>query len=140
MTPTSSLARLEGRLAQVPGRDRADGDRLLNLLRSQRATARQDLLVVLRSDRYAELLERLVDAARSPRLLPRVGGETDEELLRDAVRRPWNHLRDAIEALPDDPADEELHEVRKRAKRVRLRDRGRRARVREARPGLRPRR
>ena len=113
------LARLEGRLAQVPGRDRADGDRLLNLLRSQRAAARQDLLVVLRSDRYAELLERLVDAARAPRLLPRVGGETDEELLRDAVRRPWNNLRDAIEALPDEPADEELHEVRKRAKRVR---------------------
>ncbi|HSO94604.1 MAG TPA: CHAD domain-containing protein, partial [Acidimicrobiia bacterium] len=113
------LDRLEGRLARLPSRDHAAGERLLDLLRAQREEAREHLLVVLRSHRYAELLERLVDAARAPRLLPRADDETDEDLLRAAVRRPWNHLRNAVEALPDDPADPDLHEIRKRAKRVR---------------------
>ena len=35
------------------------------------------------------------------------------------VRRPWRHLRDAIDHLGDDPPDELLHEVRIRAKRLR---------------------
>jgi CHAD domain-containing protein len=116
------LDRLEGRLEQVPGRDRPDGKRIFELLRAQRERARDDLLVILRSDRYAELLERLVQAAREPRLAPRVDDEvdeTDEVVLAAAVRRPWNHLRDAVESLPDDPADEQLHAVRKRAKRAR---------------------
>jgi CHAD domain-containing protein len=113
------LERLEGRLTQLPAQDQSDGERLLHVLGTQRAEARQDLLVVLRSDRYAELLERLVLAARAPRLLPRVGAETDEELLRAAVRRPWNDLCHAVESLPDEPADEELHAVRRRAKQAR---------------------
>jgi CHAD domain-containing protein len=119
------LERLEGRLEQVPGRDRADGKRIFELLRAQRERARHDLLVILRGDRYAELLERLVQAAREPRLAPRVdraadgSDETDEVVLAAAVRRPWNHLRDAVKSLPDDPADEQLHAVRKRAKRAR---------------------
>jgi len=113
------LERLEGRLAQVPGQDHSDGERLFDLLRTQRADARRHLLVVLRSDRYAELLDRLVEGARAPRLLPSGEDETDEELLRASVRRPWNHLRHAVESLPDEPADEDLHAVRKRAKRAR---------------------
>ena len=117
--PDVLLERLERRLAQVPARDQADGERLLDLLRVQRDRARKSLLVVLRSDRYAELLERLVQGAREPRMLRRVGDEPDEDILTDAVRRPWEHLRDAVDALPDDPVDEELHAVRKRAKRAR---------------------
>lgn len=116
------LDRLEGRLAQLPEQDHAPGERLLTLLRAQRDDARDHLLVVLRSHRYVELLERLVDAVRAPRLLPRTDEETDEEVLRATVRRPWNHLRDAVDALPehpDEPLDTDLHEVRKRAKRVR---------------------
>jgi CHAD domain-containing protein len=113
------LERLEGRLAQVPAQDQSDGERLLHVLGSQRAEARRELLVVLRSDRYAELLERLVQAARAPQLLARVGAETDEELLRAAARRPWDDLCEAIESLPDEPTDEELHAVRRRAKQAR---------------------
>jgi CHAD domain-containing protein len=113
------LERLEARLARIPGRDQADGERLLDALRSQRGDARRELLVVLRSDRYAQLLDRLVEAARAPRLQSRDTDETDDELLRAAVRRPWTHLRRAVESLPDDPSDDELHAVRKRAKRAR---------------------
>jgi CHAD domain-containing protein len=35
------------------------------------------------------------------------------------VRRPWRHLRQAVDALGDDPDDEALHEVRIRSKRLR---------------------
>jgi CHAD domain-containing protein len=35
------------------------------------------------------------------------------------VRRPWRHLRLAVEALGDDPPDEALHDVRIQAKRLR---------------------
>lgn len=117
--PDVLLDRLEKRLAQVPARDQTDGERLLELLRVQRDRARNNLLVVLRSDRYAELLERLVQAAREPNVIQPVDDEPDEDVLAATVRRPWNHLRNAVEALPDEPADEELHAIRKRAKRAR---------------------
>jgi CHAD domain-containing protein len=35
------------------------------------------------------------------------------------VRRPWKHLRDAVAAVEPDGPDEELHQVRIRAKRCR---------------------
>jgi CHAD domain-containing protein len=48
-----------------------------------------------------------------------VGDRPAREILPQLVRRPWKHLRRAVEALGDDPADHALHEVRIRAKRVR---------------------
>jgi CHAD domain-containing protein len=63
------------------------------------------------------LLDRLVAAAR---MIPPSGDGADLELeLGDLVRPPWKKLRDAVDDLGDDPADEELHEVRIRAKRCR---------------------
>jgi CHAD domain-containing protein len=41
------------------------------------------------------------------------------EVLPALVRRPWRHLRQAVDALGDDPADEALHDVRIQAKRLR---------------------
>ena len=35
------------------------------------------------------------------------------------MRRPWNHLKKAVEALEPDPGDDALHQVRIRAKRAR---------------------
>ena len=35
------------------------------------------------------------------------------------TRRPWKRLRKAVRALPEAPADADLHEVRKRAKQAR---------------------
>jgi CHAD domain-containing protein len=40
-------------------------------------------------------------------------------VLPGLVRRPWRHLRQAVEALGDDPPDEALHDVRIQAKRLR---------------------
>jgi CHAD domain-containing protein len=41
------------------------------------------------------------------------------DVLADVVRKPWRHLRNAVEALDDPAPDEALHDVRKRAKRCR---------------------
>jgi len=45
--------------------------------------------------------------------------DVDDVELEKLVRKPWKRLRDAVDALEEDPADEELHEVRIRAKRAR---------------------
>jgi CHAD domain-containing protein len=113
------LERLEQRIEQLPGPDRAPADRLLDRLRAQRDDGRRELLRALRSHRYAVLLDRLVDAARQPRLAPSPGGDADEERLKGLVRAAWDHLSDAVARLGDDPPDEALHDVRKRAKRAR---------------------
>jgi CHAD domain-containing protein len=48
-----------------------------------------------------------------------VGDRPAGEILPQLVRRPWKHLRRAVEGLGDDPPDHALHEVRIRAKRAR---------------------
>ncbi len=113
------LDRLEGRASRLPPEDRAGAVRLLERLRTQRARARDELLGALRSPRYTALLDRLVDAARQPRVRRPIVDEPDREMLRDVVRRSWRHLRDAVDALPETPDDAALHAVRKRAKRAR---------------------
>lgn len=79
---------------------------------------RARLLEGMRDPRYLTLLDDLVAAARAPML-------TDEarrpaaQVLPQLVRRPWRRLRRAHAALSDPPRDEELHQVRIMAKRVR---------------------
>ncbi len=113
------LDRLEQRIEQLPGPDRASADRLLDRLRRQRDEARDAMLRALRSHRYAVLLDRLVDAARQPRLGPTDPAQPDEELLKGFVRAAWDNLSDAVDRLGEEPPDDDLHDVRKRAKRAR---------------------
>jgi hypothetical protein len=47
------------------------------------------------------------------------GDELAVDALPQLVRKPWRRLVRAITALGDDPADEELHDIRIRAKRLR---------------------
>jgi CHAD domain-containing protein len=64
------------------------------------------------------LLDRLVDAAQRPRVVMLVGIDHDDTL-RELVRKPWKHLRNAVDDLPDPAPDAALHQVRIRAKRAR---------------------
>jgi len=113
------LERLEARVEALPGEDRHAAERLLDRLRIERDQARDELLTTLRSHRYAVLLDRLVDAARQPRLLIRTDSASDADVLRGLVRDAWEHLADAVGALPEHPEDEALHAIRRRAKRAR---------------------
>jgi len=111
------MERLDGRIAMLPPEDHEPGKHLLDGLRDQREHARTELLAAMRSDRYLDLLDRLLAAARA---VPSSDGAADLDLeLADLVAGPWKKLRRAVEALGDEPPDVALHAVRIRAKRCR---------------------
>ncbi len=112
------LELLRSKVAQLAPPDRPIGEHLLARLVEHWERARIELLEALRSPRYARLLDRLVDAARKPALLPDADAPATE-VLPPLARRPWAKLRRSVEELPDVPPDPQLHQVRIRAKRSR---------------------
>jgi CHAD domain-containing protein len=113
------LDRLQTRVATLDhDDDRLAAVTLTEGLVRDRDTARETLLDSMRSDRYLQLLDRLVNAAHRPRVVIVVGMD-HAETLRGLVRAPWRHLRNAVDALTDPTPDAALHEVRIRAKRAR---------------------
>src|SRR5581483_7977113 len=60
------LARLHDRVVQLSAEDAETGDRLLDLLRTRLEERRSELQIVLRSDRYIDLLDGLEDALKGP--------------------------------------------------------------------------
>jgi CHAD domain-containing protein len=126
------LERLEARLDALPHADAAGARDLLDTLRAERTEAREALLTAMSSDRYLVLLERLVDATRDVPAVRDVDlhldgdhdgdhefDDLDDLDLEAFVAKPWKKLRRAVRDLDDDPADDALHQVRIRAKRVR---------------------
>jgi CHAD domain-containing protein len=112
------LARLRGRLELLESVDTRAAGSVLERLASEREAAHRALLDTLRSRRYAEVLDRLVEAANAPAMLL----EADlpaATVLPALLRRPWKKLRAAVRGLGSPPSDEQLHAVRIRAKRLR---------------------
>ncbi|MGI8493298.1 MAG: CHAD domain-containing protein [Acidimicrobiales bacterium] len=137
----------EGLRHQIASLSEADAGAAAWLITSvikQRERARAALLQVLDSDRYLQLLDRLADAAVAlpPPPQAEAPGAADEgaqpgqpappatapAMVLDApahkvagaiVVKPWRHLERAVSELGDEPDDEDLHEVRIRAKRLR---------------------
>jgi CHAD domain-containing protein len=91
---------------------------LFDRLDRRRREARRSLLASMAEERYVELLDRLVEAALSPGLLPQAK-QIASTVAASLVDGPWKKLREAVDALGDPPADEELHAVRIAAKRAR---------------------
>jgi CHAD domain-containing protein len=113
------LARLETAAASLPPGDHALADGLLSRLRGERDLARDRLLGdVLGSERYLRLLDALVAAAGAPVVSDRAGRPA-RKALPALVERPWRKLKREVAALGAEPADDELHRVRIRAKRAR---------------------
>lgn len=107
------LARLESEAAQLGEPDSGRAGSLLASLRTERSCCRSRLLAALRSDEYLALLD---DTARTiDELEPSGSAVTLDELAGEAVGK----LRKAVRKLPETPADEELHAVRKKGKRAR---------------------
>jgi CHAD domain-containing protein len=71
----------------------------------------------LDSHRYLDLLEHLLDAARSPRFGP-AGDKPAGEVVAGLVSRPWHRLVASVNLSPTDP-DEVWHAVRIQGKRAR---------------------
>lgn len=110
--------RLGRRVASLPAREALPGRQILDDLDQRHRETRADLLEAMRSERYARLLDRLVDAAREPRVVSDADTPAGH-VLPALVAGPWKHLSDTVAALGQAPTDDALHEVRIRAKRVR---------------------
>lgn len=112
------LERFRGRAADLSDDERAGATGLLATLEDDRSAAHARLLDTLRSTRYAELLDRLVGAANAPVLLD-AAATPAADVVPGLVRGPWHALAKHVKKLDGSPADEQLHEIRIRAKRVR---------------------
>ena len=109
------LLRLRREIATLPIRERAGGEVLIGALEEQRALAREAMLEALEATRYAALVQRLLDAVPLPLLPPAV---TQPDVV-DLVCAEARKLRRAVERAGEHPADEVLHALRIRAKRLR---------------------
>jgi CHAD domain-containing protein len=87
-------------------------------LESRERAALSEVDTALGSRRYAELLDRLVEAARHP-VLTAAAGEPAEDVLRPLVARSWRKLKKGERRLAPDGADYDWHRVRILAKRAR---------------------
>ena len=112
------LARMRTRAAQLPDEDRSGASRVLAALETARGRSYQELLSTLRSERYLALLDRLIEAANAPALLPGPD-EAAAAALTPLVRKPLRTLAKQVSGLGNRPADDELHAVRLRTKRAR---------------------
>jgi CHAD domain-containing protein len=107
------LARLEDEASELDGGDAEQARSLLAALRTERSCSRARLLGALRSNEYLALLD---DTARTIDSLEPNKAETSLDELADGA---FGKLRKAVHKLPDEPADHELHAVRKKGKRAR---------------------
>ena len=107
------LAHLEAEVAKLGEEDARRAEELLATLRTERSCSRSRLLGALRSDEYLALLD---DTARTiDELEPSASGATLDEV----ADRASGSLRKAVHKLPDAPANEQLHALRKKGKRAR---------------------
>ncbi len=107
------LERLRAAAAALDPPDRAAANQLLRALSRARTSARRRLLKALGSDRYLTLLDHFEDE------LGRLEPRATEVTLDSLARRQLKKLNRAARALGDEPADSELHELRKLGKRTR---------------------
>lgn len=110
--------RLAAAVDSLPAPDQPAAQPLLERQRVDRRDAHAALRQALDSDRYLALLAAAHDAVHELPVLPDADVAA-AEAVADVVGGPWKHLREDVAALADSPADQELHDVRIRAKRLR---------------------
>ena len=112
------MDRLRRRVVELPAQDGPAAQGLLAKLDAELGQARDALLGVLRSRRYLTLVETLVQGANDPPFTEAAALPAGAALPRQ-VRKPWRRLARAVDELPSQPGDVELHHVRVLAKRAR---------------------
>jgi CHAD domain-containing protein len=110
--------RLEEAAGDLDRSDAPHAIRLVRRLQRERDQHRVKLLELMDSDAYVDLLERLVEAGRSPRLTDAAEAPA-VKVMAELAAVPWRKLRKDVGRLGPRPTDEELHRVRIRAKRAR---------------------
>ncbi len=112
------LERLRERAKSLPSSDSRSAASLLHVLEVEIESLRKKLYTELDSDRYVELLERLVAAAHAP-VCTLDADQPASTTLPPLATSPWRRLRSAVRQLPEQPTDPELHRIRILAKRAR---------------------
>jgi CHAD domain-containing protein len=107
------LGALRAEIAAFEPIERAASRRVLERLDAERARARTDLLTVLDDPRYFALLDRLEET------IERHPGSAAPISLVDIAAAEFKKLRKAVERLPEEPRDGDLHAVRIKVKRAR---------------------
>jgi CHAD domain-containing protein len=106
-------------LDELPGAQRAAGTGLTDRLHTARGHDRDALLEAMRSPRYARLLEWLVAGANDPRLRAKVESKRADAIVDRLTAPPRKKLARHVRQLGSPPTNEELHDVRKKAKQAR---------------------
>lgn len=109
------LAHLRASAADFDEDERAAVEQLLAGLERRRRGARRHMLAALRGSRYRALLASLAEAALvAEPTLPKACAP-----MVSVIRKPHRKLVKAADAIGDDPADDDLHRLRIRGKRLR---------------------
>jgi CHAD domain-containing protein len=107
------LERLRNESATLDPADRTAAGRLLRQLERQRTRARRTMLKALDGPRYTLVLDLFED------VLAALERSDDASTLDELAARELRRLRRAVKVLGEEPADEQLHDLRKRGKRTR---------------------
>jgi CHAD domain-containing protein len=110
--------RLKAAATTLPVPDRRSAIAIVAPLVGQVRSARRHLLTAIDTDRYIEVIDHLVAAARNP-VLTEMAASPAREVLPGLVRKPWRSLKSGALAAHGDVPDEQLHDLRIRAKRCR---------------------
>jgi CHAD domain-containing protein len=113
------LLRLRRQLDELDAVDWPPALELLERLRTQREAAGAALEESLHSDRYLELLDRLVAAAEGDVPFTPLAARPARKLVPGLARAPYESLAKAVRRLSEAPEDEELHRLRIHAKQAR---------------------
>ena len=112
------LARLAGRGEMIPAAEAPGVAQVIEALEQRRKEAHTSMIGSINGERYVALLDRLVEAAQAPVVLPDADVPVGD-IVGDLLEGPWRHLRAAVHRAGKHPDDTELHTVRIRVKRVR---------------------
>jgi CHAD domain-containing protein len=111
--------RLRRQLEELDAVDWPPALALMEKLREQRDAASASLDALLHSDRYLQLLDRLVAAAEGAVPFNPSADRPARKLLPGLAKGPYEKLAKAVRRLGPSPADGELHRLRIRAKQAR---------------------
>jgi CHAD domain-containing protein len=113
-------------IADFESRDQLAARELVAKFVADRAVAKRRLTRALSSARYATMLQSIGQLARQPEQEPELPPTTEPALdsagghdLVAGLHKPYRKLAKAVAALPDDPPDDQLHELRIHGKRLR---------------------
>jgi CHAD domain-containing protein len=91
---------------------------LADELQAESEEARARLVLDMRTDRYIDLIERLVEASRVPALTTQAD-QPAATAIPALAGRDWKRLRKGVQRLPEPAPDADLHRIRILAKRAR---------------------